>query len=594
MQTDRGVPADGLSPTRWRALWVACAVALVGCATVPGPVRPRQVRVERPEATPEYDVLVGEFEAADGNFEQARSAYLRALAKDPTSPYLERKVAGFSAQLDDLDDAIEHAERAVALEPDDEQGRLFLGRLYRIRRDVAGAERVLLDASGQPIGPGAGQLLYQVYLERGRLSDALAIATGLVESHPDELGGYMALATVYERMGRVEDAAAALRDAIARQPDRFVLYSRLARLHRFAGDRDAEIAVYREVLDAHPDHYGSLVSLGETLIGLEDVDGAAEVYRQVVELYPDDLQSVRRLASLELSLGQSQRAVALLRTALAAHPQNLELAYALGQVLRSVGDEQGAREVFGLVPPDHPAYAEARLQIAAIYEDGGDYAAALAEIERARAVRPARVLDLQAAALLVRQGDLDAGVGILDALLQAEPNDEELLYQMGVLYGMAKQVDEALRYMRLALEQDPDNARALNYIGYTWAERGENLDQAEAMILRALELRPNDGYIADSLGWVYYMRARPLMSTGRSGDALTFLERAREQLQLAAELTGGDPVVSEHLGDVHMLLDEKERAYEFYQEAVDLEYREDEQPHLLEKLDGLRRELEQR
>jgi tetratricopeptide (TPR) repeat protein len=146
--------------------------------------------------------------------------------------------------------------------------------------------------------------------------------------------------------------------------------------------------------------------------------------------------------------------------------------------------------------------------------------------------------------------------------------------------------------MRLTLEKNPDNPHALNYIGYTWAERGENLDEAERMILRALDQRPNDGYITDSLGWVYYMRALPLMGTPDATLGVSFLERARDQLFQAAKLTGGDPVISEHLGDIHLALDQRQRALEFYQEAVRLEPREDEQPELLEKLERLRQELD--
>ena len=112
------------------------------------------------------------------------------------------------------------------------------------------------------------------------------------------------------------------------------------------------------------------------------------------------------------------------------------------------------------------------------------------------------------------------------------------------------------------------------------------------MIRRALELRPNDGYILDSLGWVYYMRARPLSRAGRHGDAQAYLEQAEAELVRAAELTGGDPVVSEHLGDVYLLLEERERALEFYEEAVRLEVRPEEQPDLLEKLDALKKELD--
>ena len=166
-----------------------------------------------------------------------------------------------------------------------------------------------------------------------------------------------------------------------------------------------------------------------------------------------------------------------------------------------------------------------------------------------------------------------------------------MLYQLGVLYGTAQKTDEALDYMLRALEKNPNNPHALNYVGYTWVERGERLDEAEEMILRALQQRPNDGYITDSLGWVYYMKARPLVIGGRQADAADYLERARQKLTLAAELTGGDPVVSEHLGDVHLLMNDKAGALEFYKEAVSFEHRPDEQPDLLDKLEGLQREL---
>jgi tetratricopeptide (TPR) repeat protein len=145
--------------------------------------------------------------------------------------------------------------------------------------------------------------------------------------------------------------------------------------------------------------------------------------------------------------------------------------------------------------------------------------------------------------------------------------------------------------MQRALDENPDNASALNYVGYTWAEKGVNLDEAEAMILRAIELRPDDGYIADRLGWVYYMRARPLVASGRDREAQADIERALEELKRAEQLTGGDPVVSEHLGDTYLLLNQKELALERFEEALQMDPREGEQPHLLEKLESLQREL---
>jgi tetratricopeptide (TPR) repeat protein len=206
-------------------------------------------------------------------------------------------------------------------------------------------------------------------------------------------------------------------------------------------------------------------------------------------------------------------------------------------------------------------------------------------------LRPDRGLDFHAANLRARTGDFEGGAALLERMLDENPDDDEVLYQLGVLYGVAQETDRALYYMQEVLARNPDNAQALNYIGYTWVERGQNLDEAERMIEHAVRLSPDDGYIADSLAWVYYMKARPLMGGERRSEGVALLNRAVEQLDLAVELTGGDPVVSEHLGDVYLLLDEEERALHFYREAVGLEPREDEQPKLYEKLDRLQREL---
>jgi tetratricopeptide (TPR) repeat protein len=191
----------------------------------------------------------------------------------------------------------------------------------------------------------------------------------------------------------------------------------------------------------------------------------------------------------------------------------------------------------------------------------------------------------------VRSGDFEGGVALVRERIDASPDDPEPLYQMGLVHDSAKRRDDAIGWMRASLEKDPQNAHALNYIGYTLAERGQDLDEAEELIKRALEIEPDDGYITDSLGWVYYMRAVPLVEGGRVEDAQTWIDRALATLERAAALSGGDPVISEHLGDVHLLAGDRQRALGFYQQAVDLEPRPDEQPDLLEKLEALRAEL---
>ena len=584
-----------MSRLRFLAGALVLVLGAVGCVSPSalGPVRegaePRE-SVARPEAPVDYDVLVAELAAQDASYEEARAAYLRASHKDPDSAFLQRKLSGLSLKLDDLDAAVVYATQAFAMEPDDEETRLFLARIHRIRLDLEGVESVLL-VDGVPFSPRAVVLLYQIYLEWSRLSAALEVTLGLVEEHPERLDGHMALATVYEHLDRRDSAVQTMRDALVHHPDRLILYSRLARTLRAMGDREAEIALYHEVLAKRPTHFGTLVSLGEAQIAIKALDGALETYAQIVAAHPNDLQAIRRYASLEYAAGRYEQAATRLEAAFTRYPEHFELAYSLGQVVRNLGDEDRAIGLFSRVPEYHPVYVDSRLQLASIYEEREDYVAALAEVEKQRVLRPSRELAFKTADLLTRIERFDEALALLHAMREESPEDDEVLYQLGVCYGMAKRVDEALEYMRLTLEKNPDNPHALNYIGYTWAERGENLDTAERMILRALDQRPNDGYITDSLGWVYYMRALPLLGTSDATEGLSFLERARDRLFQAAELTGGDPVISEHLGDVHVALEERRQAFEFYQEAVRLEHRVDEQPDLLDKLDRLRREL---
>lgn len=567
------------------------AALLAGCATSGGGSSVPD-RLTRPEADASYDVLVAEVTARDGDIEAALDALERAMQKDPESAYLAYRASRFAAQIEEVDRAVAYGERGMELDPTDVDGRRFLGRLYLHQRRYVDVERTLRDADERPLDSEAALLLFQMYMERGQLSTALTTARLLLEADPENLGAYMAVATVYERLHEYDDAEAALRAGLEYHPHRFVLYSRLARVRRAAGDRPGEIAVYREVLEHEPGHHGTLGSLAEAQIATGDVEGAIATYRILVENHPGDVQAIKRLAALEFTAGEPEIAAQRFEAAMAAHPDRPDLAYALGQVRRAIGEPEGALLAFDLVPVGHPLHTDARMQIVTILEDQGEFDAALAEIEALRATRDDRAIEFHAATLRARTGDLEGGVALLEALLVADPGDEEVLYQIGVIYGLAKRTDDAIRAMERVLAENPDNAHALNYIGYSLAERGEDLDRAERLITRATVIAPEDGYIADSLGWVYYMRARPLMERGSRDDGLALLERAREQLHLADDLTGGDPVVSEHLGDVHLLMDDRSGALEYYERAVDQKYRIDEQPDLLEKLDRLRTDLE--
>ncbi len=577
------------------ALLAAAALALQGCALLPlsGAPDDREPDVEvRPKAPPEYDVLVAQQHVSEGRITQALAAYERAVAKDPDSAYLQRVLADALARSNRLEEALDHARRAYELDPDDADTRDLLAQLYRIHGDPAGAEAVLRDASGAPLDEEAAFLLYQIQLEQDRPEAALQTAEWMLEKGTDALRGRIALANAYQRLGRPADAERALRAALEVDPGNLRVYMALARARRERGDRAGEIAIYEEVLDHYPDDHATLLALAEAQMADDDLEGAIATHETLERLFPGELNTEMRLGFLLYEARQFEAAVGYFERVLNRSPEEHEIAFFLGIALRRLNRDDEAQLAFASIPPGHQYFAEARTQLAVIREESGEYAQAVEEVRRALAAEPSRELELYAATLRAKAGDFDGAVDYLEALIREEPENDELYYNLGVVYGEADRVEEAIGLMQRALELNPDNANALNYIGYTWAERGVKLDEAEQMIVRAIELRPNDGYIVDSLGWVYYMRARPLVEAGNDAEARAWIERALSELERANELTEGDPVILEHLGDAYLLLDERRRALDKFEEALHLGPREDEQPHLHEKLETLRREFE--
>jgi Flp pilus assembly protein TadD len=131
---------------------------------------------------------------------------------------------------------------------------------------------------------------------------------------------------------------------------------------------------------------------------------------------------------------------------------------------------------------------------------------------------------------------------------------------------MVSQLKEVLRLQ-------PDHADALNYLGYSYADRGIRLQEALQLVQKALTLKPNMGYITDSLGWIYF----------KLGE----YEKAVAELEKANQLTPDDPTITEHLGDGYQKLNRKDKARELYEKALTLDPKGDQLERLKKKLKEL-------
>lgn len=257
---------------------------------------------------------------------------------------------------------------------------------------------------------------------------------------------------------------------------------------------------------------------------------------------------------------QTQFALAYLRLALRLDPARDEAWVLVGDLLNQSEDPQGAIEAYAHVQPGSPHYASAQSKTAWAWNDIGDKAKALEVAKAASAAAPNdRDASVALADLLRAGGQWNESVAVLDPIIarEAQTPDWRLLYLRAVALEQAKRWPEAERDLKSALKANPDEPELLNFLGYSWIDRNENLAEALGMVQKAVAARPQSGAMLDSLGWAYY----------RLGDYKT----AVQKLEAAVEMEPGDPDVNGHLGDAYWKVGRKTEAEFQWQRVLSLE-----------------------
>jgi tetratricopeptide (TPR) repeat protein len=246
--------------------------------------------------------------------------------------------------------------------------------------------------------------------------------------------------------------------------------------------------------------------------------------------------------------------------------------FLLGVARLAQGNFEGALEVLEQVGEDSPLYTEAltRRALALVELDRLDEGVQL--LESFLQNHPGDVeITLSLASLLQSNEQVREAADLLKALMEgAGSEDARVYFSLGSLYDKLGEWERSIETMEALLVIEPDHAHALNYLGYTWAEHGVNLEEAERVVRRALELLPENGAIIDSLGWALYKQ-------GRYEEALVEMERAVARLDK-------DPIIWEHLGDVLVALEENGKALEAYEKAVAFDPDNSELAEKVEKL----------
>jgi tetratricopeptide (TPR) repeat protein len=527
-----------------------------------------------PIASPYGAYLAGLVAQSDGDLESAADYMLQALRYDPDNPELLFPAMHLAAATGRREDTVRLAERILEVEPQHSLASLVLavdaardGNLEAAKARLAvlpgrGFDQVLLPMMNAWIQTGLGDV-------DGGLN-ALSVLQG--EGGTSVLYGVHA-ALIKEVAGRGEAAAQEYEDLLAKAQRPTLRITWLAgSFFERHGQRDRAIALYREYIDSAP---GSDI-LQPMLERAEKGEDSPIAVQNATEGMAEVLFNLSGLLSQEQA---DDAALIHLHQALALKQDFMLAQVLLGEILQKQGRSREAIQAYRVVPQDSPFGWIVSLRIADELSQMGETEMALAELDRLAAERPDSYEPLSRKGNLLREEErfaeaaeaYDGAIGRLEQQGEIEARHWSLLYFRGIALERSDQWERAEADFLHALGLQPDQPYVMNYLAYSWVEKKQNLDEAEAMLERAVKLRPRDGYIVDSLGWVYYR-------LGRYDEAVTQLERA-------VELRPQDPTINDHLGDALFQVGRRNEARFQWHRALSLDPEEDQVPIIQNKIE---------
>jgi tetratricopeptide (TPR) repeat protein len=290
---------------------------------------------------------------------------------------------------------------------------------------------------------------------------------------------------------------------------------------------------------------------------------------------------VLNIAQILMPEDRYQDAVTVLSQIRKALPGNANINFFLGMAYEGLEKPDKAIECYLKVTPDHPQYKKTILSIAFLYRDMNRTVEAIQFLEQHHRQSPADIdITSYLASFYQENNRHDIAVTMLQGALKEAPQNTALLFKLGAVLDAAGQRRKSIETMKTIIRLDPEHASALNYLGYTYAEMGIHLDQALKLVQRALEIRPEDGYIMDSLGWVYFKKQA-------YDKAIFYLEKA-------VELSEYETVIAAHLADAYLKIGQREKAITMYKKALDNAKRNHEKEirEIKEKLKNLENPLQ--
>ncbi len=525
---------------RRHVLILAAPLLLLGaCATGPADNAASGENLASAGLTPYGKFMAGEGALRDGRSDEAARMFDEARVLSGDEPAISERA--FMAAL--LSGDITQAAAVAPTGDDVAISAKRLGHLVVAVENLAQgkaklARQQLTDEDiGFPHRPAAAMLAPWVSAEAGDIDGSVVRPA----SGGDRLIAYFGLigqAYLYERTGRFDEAETNFKTVASGQSaGEMVVLGYGGFLERRGRKADA-VTLYMEALAREPASPQLQAALARAKSG--KAPPPPPTLREGAGM------ALISPAAIMVSQRQNQIALAYLRLALRLNPELDEAWLLVGDLMQGAGDADAARAAYGKVKPRSPDYSAAQAKLAWSYQGEDDPKTAI-RVARTAAATGSSAARLTLADLLRSNEQYAESADILTGLIkESKTADWRLFYARGIARERLDRWSEAEPDFIEALKLRPDEPELLNYLGYTWINRGERLGEAMAMVEKAVAANPRSGAMVDSLGWAHY----------RLGD----YKAAVKTLEQAVELTAGDPEINDHLGDAYWKVGRQDEA----------------------------------
>jgi len=527
--------------------WLVCAiVAAIGPAapaseadailpesfSAPQPLRLNDKSARQAEAIARY--LQSIFEEETDGPDKAVETKRKVLQLDPAFTGLAIEVAHQYLRHGETAEAISVLKDASKAAPADATPALALAAIYlrQLQKPDLAEKNAQQALAASPESAAAYETLWEIYRTTSQPQKLDALFQRALKQKDAGAAFWLSMAELRARESAPGAAARAepfLALALERAGEDASLLSRIADCYASCGAADKAAPLYRRALAQRTNLGGVREKLATCLLRLGDTTEAIKLLEDIVAANPLDLGAYDQIAQLHLAGKNFPKALANLRQAILLAPSDPRRHDDVIRLSIGTGDMTGALDAATEAEKRFPKHIEFTVYRARILSESKRHEESLKAFEQAQE---------------------RAEKGRRDLL------DSDFFFSYGAAAEQAGNPAKAVELLRKSIELDPEKAaRACNYLGYMWAERNENLDEAVLLVRRALDSEPDNGAYLDTLGWIYFRQGK-------------FQEALVELLHAAELLPGPDGVVFEHIGDTYQKLGKSVEAVLYWQKAL--------------------------